>query len=108
MILFEDELADNGLAQYRVKVRVMPQCFLLLARFYLRLENLMFRVIETRYYHEFGTGHVLREHTTRECTFDVVRKRQSAAGELTDLMNVDWVCAQIPGGVVTKHVFALE
>ena len=31
-LLYEDELDDNGVSQYSVKVRVMDSCFLILAR----------------------------------------------------------------------------
>lgn len=71
-ILFEDELADNGLAQLNVRVRVMPDCWLVLMRFYLRVEGVLCRALETRVYHEFSPVNnsdvikVLVESTHRE------------------------------------------
>jgi type 2A phosphatase activator TIP41 len=35
--LYEDELADNGLAAMSVKCRVMPSCFFVLLRYWLRI-----------------------------------------------------------------------
>ncbi|XP_046672088.1 TIP41-like protein [Homalodisca vitripennis] len=64
--LFEDELHDNGIASLNVKIRVMPSGFFLLLRFFLRVDGVMLRVNDTRYYHDFTTQHVLREFTSRE------------------------------------------
>jgi type 2A phosphatase activator TIP41 len=66
-ILYEDELADNGLAQLCVRVRVMPDCWLVLMRFYLRVEGVLCRSLETRVYHTFGADWVAVESSHREC-----------------------------------------
>lgn len=65
-ILYEDELADNGLAQLSVKIRVMPKCFLVLMRFYLRVEKVLLRSAETRLFHVFGNDRIIRQHIVRE------------------------------------------
>ncbi|KAL6056807.1 Tap42 interacting protein [Balamuthia mandrillaris] len=69
VVLFEDELADNGTAFLTVKVRVMPRSFYCLMRFWMRLDDVLFRVHDTRLYHEFGWKYVLREYQTREDTY---------------------------------------
>ncbi|AET39690.1 Tip41p Ecym_4669 [Eremothecium cymbalariae DBVPG len=61
MILFEDELADNGISMLSVKVRVMDERMLILSRFFLRVDNVLFRVIDTRIYIEFDENRVIRE-----------------------------------------------
>ncbi|KAG8187545.1 hypothetical protein JTE90_008432 [Oedothorax gibbosus] len=66
LILFEDELADNGTAQYSVKIRIMPDSFFILLRFFLRVDNLLVKIIDTRYFYEVGKKYILREHMTRE------------------------------------------
>nr|CAD7602406.1 unnamed protein product [Timema genevievae] len=66
LILFEDELHDNGVATCSVKIRVMPSSFFILLRFFLRVDNVMLKVNDTRIYHEFGTDYVLREYTSKE------------------------------------------
>ena len=38
----------------------MPTCFFLLCRLFIRVDDVMFRVLETRVYHQFGTTDVLR------------------------------------------------
>lgn len=50
LVLFEDELADNGSSMLGVKVRVMPSGFLVLQRFFLRVDNVVFRLFDTRMY----------------------------------------------------------
>jgi TIP41-like family len=69
-IFFEDELADSGSAELTLKMRVMPTCFLVLLRFYLRVDGVVFRSCETRFFHVFGTERVVREVTLRELPAD--------------------------------------
>ncbi|CAG2101705.1 unnamed protein product, partial [Medioppia subpectinata] len=64
--LFEDELADHGVAKCSVKIRVMKQSFFILMRFFLRIDNVLVRMNDTRLYHEVGTDFILREYTNRE------------------------------------------
>ncbi|XP_067006156.1 TIP41-like protein isoform X2 [Anabrus simplex] len=66
LTLFEDELHDNGIAVCSVKIRVMPSSFFILLRYFLRVDNVMVRLNDTRFYHEFETDFVLREYTSRE------------------------------------------
>ena len=46
--LYESELDDNGVSQLVVKVRVMPRCWLVLLRFWLRVDGTLVRLRETR------------------------------------------------------------
>ncbi|KAF2275641.1 TIP41-domain-containing protein [Westerdykella ornata] len=73
VMLYEDELADNGIAMLSCKIRVMPQRMLLLSRFFMRLDGVLFRIRDTRVYIEFSTGEVIREYTAHEEKYDVVR-----------------------------------
>ncbi|XP_015596112.1 TIP41-like protein [Cephus cinctus] len=66
LTLFEDELHDNGIAVSSVKIRIMPSSFFVLLRYFLRVDNVMLRVVDTRIYHEFGSDYLLREFTSRE------------------------------------------
>lgn len=73
-ILFEDELDDNGTASYRIRMRVMPSFVFLLARFFLRVDGVLIRVYDTRYFHRFGSDVLVREIVHREA--DVARSLQ--------------------------------
>lgn len=77
VVLFESELDDNGISVYSVKVRVMEQRMLLLARLYMRLDNVVVRVRDTRVYVDFGSEEVIREYTIKEDSFANVKKVSS-------------------------------
>ena len=44
VILYQDDLEDCGEVKYSVKLRVMPKCWFLLSRVYLRIDNGAIRV----------------------------------------------------------------
>lgn len=73
LTLFEDELHDNGIAVCSVKIRVMPSSFYILLRYFLRIDGVMFRINDTRIYHEFGQDYLLREFTSREAKVEDIR-----------------------------------
>lgn len=53
-ILYEDDLHDNGQCQYSVKLRVMPTCAYILARLWVRVDNIIVRLRETRVLIDFS------------------------------------------------------
>ncbi|RIA84855.1 TIP41-like family-domain-containing protein [Glomus cerebriforme] len=71
--LFEDELADNGTAILNVKIRVMPSGFYILQRFFLRVDEVLFRLNDTRVYHEFGTEYLQMEYSSREEQYNKIK-----------------------------------
>lgn len=74
VMLYEDEMADNGITLLSCKIRVMPQRLLLLCRFFMRLDGVLLRIRDTRIYVEFGTGEVIREYVAKEEKYEVVRQ----------------------------------
>ena len=74
VILYEDEMADNGITMYSCKIRVMPERLLLLCRFFMRLDNVLLRIRDTRVYIDFSTGEVIREYVAKEEKYEVVRQ----------------------------------
>ena len=70
IVLYEDELADNGCAILNVRVRVMPSCFLVLLRFFLRVDKVLFRVYDTRYFHSFGSSELIKHVIHKEQSYD--------------------------------------
>ncbi|KAI9796636.1 MAG: hypothetical protein M1833_006076 [Piccolia ochrophora] len=81
VMLYEDELADNGMAMLSCKIRVMPARLLLLCRFFMRLDDVVFRIRDTRVYVEFATGEVIREYVAKEEKFDVVKQKLAVTRE---------------------------
>ncbi|EIT77426.1 type 2A phosphatase activator tip41 [Aspergillus flavus] len=74
VILYEDELADNGITMLSCKIRVMPARLLLLSRFFLRLDNVLFRLRDTRVYIDFENKEVIREFQSKELDYETVRQ----------------------------------
>jgi len=66
VVLYEDELDDNGCAKLSVKTRVMPSGFFILLRFYLRVDKTLIRVHDTRLRFEVENDFILREYSERE------------------------------------------
>ena len=64
---------DNGIAILSCKVRVMPARLLLLCRFFMRLDNVLFRLRDTRVYVDYDSREVTREYTAREEEYEKVR-----------------------------------
>jgi len=64
--LYEDELGDNGTSMLSVKIRCMPTSFFLLMRFFLRVDGVLIRIIDTRLYHVAETSFFLRECLFKE------------------------------------------
>ena len=78
-MLYEDELADNGIAMLSIKIRVMPSCLLLLQRFFMRFDNVLVRIRDTRVYVDFDEKVVIREYLAKEEDYEKVRE-QLASG----------------------------
>ncbi len=74
MTLFEDELADNGLSNLTVMSRVMKSCFLIRMRFYLRVDNVLLRVYDTRFFHDFTKNYLLRDYEIRESSWQQTKE----------------------------------
>lgn len=74
VVLYESELDDNGISLFSCKLRVMPDRMLLLCRLFMRLDNVLIRIRDTRIYVEFGMGKIIRDYTEREDSFDTVKQ----------------------------------
>lgn len=72
--LYEDEMADNGITVFSCKIRVMPARLLLLCRFFMRLDNVLIRIRDTRVYVDFATREVIRNYVAKEETYEEVRQ----------------------------------
>ncbi|KJK89347.1 hypothetical protein H633G_06794 [Metarhizium anisopliae BRIP 53284] len=59
VVLYESELDDNGISMYSAKVRVHQQRMLILCRLFMRLDNVVVRLRDTRIYVDFETDEKL-------------------------------------------------
>lgn len=73
MTLYEDELSDYGCSRMKLRVRVMPSSFFILCRFYLRVDDVIIRIIDTRIFHEIGKPYMIREWSRREATYELIK-----------------------------------
>ncbi|XP_057864826.1 TIP41-like protein isoform X2 [Cryptomeria japonica] len=103
VVLYEDELADNGVSLLTVKIRVMPTCWFLLLRFWLRVDGVLMRLRDTRMYCTFESDPkrmplVIRERIRREDTFKALAARgfpsdSSAYGDpnlIAERLQITW------------------
>ena len=51
----------------------MPHCFFILARLFVRVDNVLFRIHDTRIYHAFGSDEVVKEVSGMEAEYDEVK-----------------------------------
>lgn len=82
LTLFEDELHDNGIAVCSVKIRCMPSGFFALLRYFLRVDGVMMRIHDTRFYKAIECDYILREVCRRELYTTEIPVGKS--GTLTD------------------------
>ena len=70
---FEDELDDSGQSKCYLRVRAMADCWYALLRSYVRVDNVLIRILDTRIYHEYGKNEVQREFRVLESSFEELR-----------------------------------
>ncbi|KAH8325858.1 hypothetical protein KR067_009265, partial [Drosophila pandora] len=66
LTLFEDELHDHGISVMSVRIRVMPSGFFILLRHFLRVDDVLIRMHDTRFHHEIENDYILKEYIHRE------------------------------------------
>lgn len=88
VMLYESELDDNGISVLSVKVRVHEQRMLLLARLFMRLDNVLVRIRDTRVYVDFAAEEVTREYTIKEAGFADVKRKLLMSGLIPDAITV--------------------
>lgn len=85
ILLFEDELADNGTSVLNVKVRVMPTSFFVLMRQFMRVDSVMVRINDTRLYHEAENNYILREFISRDDKIQDIKAPSHVLTEPTEV-----------------------
>ncbi|EDW82050.1 uncharacterized protein Dwil_GK25338 [Drosophila willistoni] len=66
LTLYEDELHDHGISVMSVRIRVMPSGFFILLRQFLRVDDVLIRMHDTRFHHEIENDYILKEYIHRE------------------------------------------
>jgi hypothetical protein len=74
MLLYGDDLEDCGEVTVDIKVRVMPSCWFVLLRTFVRVDGAIIRIRDTRLFHIFGSNHVSMEVQWREADSDACER----------------------------------
>lgn len=100
VMLYEDELADNGISVLSCKIRVMQQRLLLLTRFFLRIDDVIFKIRDVRLFIEFQDNLVIRDIKEQEDTYANVFAKASFLSSDRDprlrLRDSNWVSGHLP------------
>lgn len=91
--LYEDEMGDNGSSNFSVKLRVMPFGAFVLVRNFVRVDKVIFKSIEHRYWIEFDNegrcGKVLREKRVKQMAYGDVLGKVGQQGIKNDALVAD-------------------
>ncbi len=84
----------------------MPHFFFSLMQFYLRVDGVVFRTIDTRIFHEYDKDYLIRECQTREAAYQAIKSvplansQQSPTSHLLSLLSSNslriLLCSQTP------------
>ena len=75
----------------------MNDCFFGLLRYYLRVDNVLVRIIDTRFYHSFGDNYIFRDFQVKEATFEVLNKKQFK-------FSSEWSLSQGQSDIVSRYM----
>ncbi len=67
LVLYQDDLEDCGEVVFDAKLRVMPNSWFILSRNFVRVDGVVVKIRENRFFHAFGTDRVYLEVTWKEC-----------------------------------------
>ena len=116
LTLYESELDDNGESSVTLKIRVMPKCWLVLMRFWMRCDGVRVRLRETRFFCPFANAStetakptVVRESARRDESFEELRAR-GAPGDASQYPDADEAAAVLlaAGGPVEMAYHEIE
>ncbi|CAF0998145.1 unnamed protein product [Adineta steineri] len=86
LTLYEDELADNGISNVTLKIRCMPSGFFVLLRFFMRVDGVLIRCFDTRYYYEAGNSYILREYIERESAISSLKPEFQSTSDINSVI----------------------
>lgn len=109
MTLFEDELGDNGLSTLNIKVRVMHDCMLILQRLFVRIDNVLVRIHDTRLYVDFEQNLVVREFKRQQEDYDkLLNQARGSSDPRKMLRDLQWCSLRIPVVDVEREYLPLN
>lgn len=105
LTLFEDELADNGVAALTVRLRATDGYVYVLLRYFLRVDDVLIRIHDTRFFIDLAAPpatppRILRERIYREASYEWLDKNHRRPSDPTLFANPDHFAQFLP---VTFH-----
>ena len=73
IVLYQDDLEDCGDVIFDAKIRVMPSCWYILSRFFVRVDGSIVRIRDVRMFHRFGDNKINMEVSWKEQDLSVDR-----------------------------------
>ena len=105
--LYEDELADNGISMLDVKIRVMNASIFVLSRFFMRIDNVLFRIRDTRLFIDLAQCTILEQSIRMEMPFDQLNDTFQHIPDRTHLFrDPSWLVTKL--NTVSKSVCEME
>ncbi|GME80605.1 unnamed protein product [Ambrosiozyma monospora] len=96
MILYEDELGDNGISILNVKIRAMRSCMLILQRLFVRVDNVLLRINDTRLFIDFEENLVIRECKKQESKYEDILRLCHGNDPRRLLRDMNWCAGKLP------------
>lgn len=113
MILYEDELGDNGESILNVKIRVMADCLLVLQRLFVRVDEVLVRIFDTRLFIDFDNDEILREFKIQEDDYITVLNKGNIKGSGSsdpkrNLRDIHWCSGVLPVKEIHRECISLS
>jgi hypothetical protein len=77
IILYQDDLDDCGESTLEIKIRVMPECWFVLKRLFIRVDDVKVRIRDCRLFHKFGDSSIHMEVTWKEASLPLPQHIQT-------------------------------
>lgn len=107
MILYEDELGDNGISMLNIKIRVMSDCLLLLQRLFIRVDDVLVRIIDTRLYIDFDDNFIIREQKVMQDQYSNIMKKVIGPDPKKMMRDIHWCSTILPVIEITREYMSL-
>jgi type 2A phosphatase activator TIP41 len=75
----------------------MDDCFFGLLRFYLRVDHVQVRIIDTRLFHSFDSNYIFRDFSVKENTYDELTKKGFK-------FSSEWSLSQVQSDMVSRFM----
>ena len=96
VLLYQDDLEDCGDVLFEAKLRVMPHCWFVLSRFFLRVDGSVARIRDARLFHRFGDSQVHMDVAWKEMA---LTPRAVPAAAATHAPPPGPIAAAVPGAI---------